>query len=95
MEERINCILKKLSNNSNALRTNEVVGYCFEQPEINKPFHMFAKPIDPTASVRMVVTSLVKEIEWLQSNNKIYRLEFKTLNSVYSLDIVSKDPNGS
>ena len=72
--------LTKLSNNKNALRTSDVVGACFNLPEIDKPFRIFGAGIE--FGNRMVTTSPVKSIEIIDDV-----IRFNTLNSTYSLKV--------
>jgi hypothetical protein len=72
-----------LSNKENALRTNEVVGACYELSEINKSFTIFGAGIE--FGNRMVTTSPVQNIEFLDDF-----VRFNTLNSSYQLEITER-----
>lgn len=78
MQEQILVKMTKLSDNQNALRTNEIEGFCFELPQVGQPFVMYGEGIE--FGTRIVSTSLVQEV----ADNK-----FKTLNSQYQLDVLS------
>ena len=76
--------LTKMSKNENALRTEEVDGYCVDLPEMKQSFRMLADPLDPKMDVRKVYTSDVQAYS-IKSSSVI---EFWTLNSKYRLDIL-------
>lgn len=91
MEINTLCILKKLSTNPNELRTNTVDGYFLHAPKVGEQFTMFADPLEnPTANFRIVQTSLIREIEWIEVGaQRNSACLFKTLNSEYRLDILA------
>lgn len=72
--------LTKLSDNKNNLRTNEIIGECFDLPTEGKCFTLFGEGIE--FGTRVVQTSLVQSVE--RTDNVV---RFKTLNSSYQLDI--------
>ena len=82
MDNMIEVKLTKVSINSNALRTNEVLGKCDLLPELGKPFVIYAEGIE--FGIRMVTTSLVQEITETGS-----QIVFKTLNSEYKLERIA------
>ncbi len=62
-------------------------GWFTRLPEIGDSFFIEGQPLDPTADVRRVNTSLVQDI--LSDTTSIMgtrRIEFKTLNSVYFVE---------
>lgn len=67
--------LTKVSSNTNALRTNEIIGTCAALPEVGFHFVMYSDGIE--FGTRIVQTSLVQEI-----NGDL----FKTENSEYKLE---------
>lgn len=75
--------LTKLSDNKNAIRTNDVVRACFNLPELNKSFTMFGAGIE--FGHRMVTTSPVQNIEFLDDV-----VRFNTMNSSYQLEITER-----
>lgn len=72
----------KISNNENALRTNEISGICFSMPKVGEQFRIFSEGID--FGTRVVTTSLVQEIF---EGGKF----FKTLNSEYQLEVIDNN----
>jgi hypothetical protein len=77
----INIKLTKISANTNNLRTNQVIGKCFELPKNGEVFVMYAEGLE--YGTRMVSTSLVQEV---------HEKGFKTQNSEYALEVLSEEP---
>ncbi len=91
-------ILKRLDGkNPSALRTPEVEGTYYYPPEVGRTFHMYAKPLNPEATLRVVTTSEVQEVNRLEATvsgkDQWVRYEFKTQNSVYSLRVLGLGSN--
>ncbi len=76
--------IKKISNNENAMRTNEIEGISKDLPKIGQVFMLIGEGLE--FGHRLFNTSEIKEvIELNQSKYKII-----TLNSVYEIDIINK-----
>lgn len=71
-----------LSGNSCSLRTAEVVGIARCLPKPGVSFSLLARPLNPEADVRLVMTSRVVEVEELEHD--VYN--FRTINSCYRLE---------
>ncbi len=77
--------LRKVSSTHSNLRTDEVYGHAAALPIVGEPFVMFADPIDPTAAVRIVKTSLVRLTTTTDIGFTTYY--FETENSKYALTL--------
>jgi len=74
--------LTKLSDNKNALRTNNIEGDYSNAPSVGKSFTIFGEPLTKEADVRIITTSMVEEI----SAEEDHSITFRTLNSLYRLE---------
>lgn len=79
--------LTKISDNSNGLRSNGVVGYFHAPPMIGFNFWMFAESLTPGMDHREIRTSLIENVS--EENGSLI---FKTANSVYMLEIFEEEP---
>ena len=79
--------LKKLSNNENKLRTNEVIGGSNVMPAVGEPFEIVGKPLEISEGMRVVCTSLVVSIE--KTDNPQVQI-IHTLNSVYEITLLQE-----
>lgn len=75
-------ILIKISNNDNALRTDSMEGEFEFFPKIGTSFRIFGESLTADGDIRIVTTSVVKNVEQIEN---IYR--FQTLNSTYKLEV--------
>ena len=73
--------LEKISDNDNALRTNDIEGNFAILPQVGKRFVIIGEPLEAGYGVRVVSTSPVQEIN-IEGNGAIV---FRTLNSIYRL----------
>lgn len=80
------CKLTKLSDNPNALRTNEVIGNFEDKPKVGEGFFMTAEALTPGMDWREVWTSRVTKIV---SDNE-QETVFHTLNSTYKVEYLDK-----
>ena len=78
--------LTKLSDNENDLRDNEIIGVADSLPEEGQPFIMTAPPRDINIGMRFINTSIVDRID----NKSENIIEFKTMNSLYRIDILKR-----
>lgn len=80
--------LTKLSDNINALRTNEVFGAFTEKPELGQSFVLTGESLEDKSPgmARRVWTSLVETIEIVDETEIV----FKTLNSQYKLSEIKR-----
>lgn len=76
--------LTRLESNHQKLRTDEVVGYTHELPELNQVFQMTAPPLSE-GLVRIIHTTPVLVLE-RKPDGKTYL--FTTRNSKYKLEIL-------
>lgn len=76
--------LTKIESIHNNLRTNEVIGYCWNLPTVGERFMIWEEPKFENVVIREVITTTIKEVE--QIYEKIW--EFKTQNSTYYLELV-------
>lgn len=74
--------LTKISDNSNDLRSNGIVGYFHAPPTVGFNFLMFSESLTPGMDHREIRTSLIESV--FEENGS---LVFKTANSVYMLEI--------
>jgi len=79
--------LKKINSNHNNLRTDTVEGHIDFLPEVNLPFMIKAEPIDPNADIRLVWTTPVKSVQYIDSNTIV----FETKNSTYEIELLNSD----
>lgn len=79
--------LTKLSNNVNALRTNEVIGKADNLPVIGESFVMTSKPLDPNAAIRLIRTSPVK---YISGNMNPDHYIIHTENSTYLIEVLGE-----
>lgn len=75
-------VLRKISTNLNALRTDEVRGIFFCPPCPSLRFTLFGRAIDPRQKTRVVSTSMVRYAELTE-----FGFRFETLNSTYELHV--------
>lgn len=78
--------LSKLSDNTNEMRTNDVVGQTFDLPEIGSTFLLFGESLenkDPSA-IRLIRTSRIEAV----TTNPTGSFTFRTLNSEYKLELL-------
>lgn len=75
-------ILKRVMSSHNNLRTPEVKGFITEKPAINKEILLFAEPINPQASGRMIRTTKIKNIRSV--SDKVILCD--TRNSTYEIE---------
>lgn len=68
------------------LRSVAIVGIYKDAPTPGEPFYFYSEPLTEGAHVRIIATSLVKEVE---INND--GMTFKTLNSTYTLTNIKED----
>jgi hypothetical protein len=61
-------------------RTNDVEGICNDPPEVGEFFTMFGDALDPTKSIRRIVTTEVLEVTEDPDGK---HLKFSTINSDY------------
>jgi hypothetical protein len=78
--------LTKLSDNSNALRSNPVVGRFYGPPTVGYNFTIYSEPLTPGKDFREVGTSLIKSVTTERGV-----LIFQTENSTYMLEIFEDD----
>jgi hypothetical protein len=71
--------IKKIESTHDNLRTDEVEGDALFPPQEGQRFVMYAEPIVPLASFRMVTTSRVTDV---------YATHFKTLHSTYAYEVI-------
>ena len=71
-------VLRKMSDNTNALRTPKVEGVLVGIPTVGSTIRILAHPLDPEAEVRIVETSVVRRIEGdtYYTQNSVYHLTF-------------------
>lgn len=82
--------LKKIESTHNNLRTNEIEGKTTHIPEVGHPFQIFGESLTEGNDFRCVTTTEVKESEY-KEDSRIFT--FKTLNSLYELEILDeRDP---
>lgn len=74
--------LTKISDNSGALRSNQIVGYFHAPPIIDTRFTLYAESLTPGMDHREISTSPIVSVAKEQG-----ALVFKTLNSAYMLEI--------
>ena len=60
-------LFKKIHNNHNRLRADEITGKWQREPKIGEQFVMFGKATDPRATGRLVNTSIVTELETIDN----------------------------
>ena len=72
------------NNLEGGLRTNEVVGICYELPTIGKSFLMHAESIEIKDGFRQVTTSRVKTVE---QNGNVFNIETES-NSKYTIEVL-------
>lgn len=77
----MNVILSKILGGSN-IRTDTVIGTCINYPEVGKVFECIAPPIVENSRARVISTSEIQKIEYVDDKYIIH-----TLNSIYELDI--------
>ena len=83
------CKLTRISTKPNdepnlaPLRTESVVGNYVNAPCPGEPFQITAEPLTEGATVRVVTTSVVVEVEKMN-----FGFRFKTQNSTYELETV-------
>lgn len=80
-------IIRKISDNENALRTSEMEGIFKDPPEKGKSFRIIGQAINQESYGRMIITSMVQEVEKLNNGWK-----FDTLNSTYVVEIIERKP---
>lgn len=85
--DQILCVLTKLSTNANNLRTNEVKGFCTEEPKIGEQFLMTADSLTPEANIRVVITSPIQKLAKKETVNSKVIYEIETLNSSYRVEL--------
>jgi hypothetical protein len=56
-------LFKKIKNDHERLRDDEIIGHWQNNPQVGEQFVMYAKPKDPSASLRCVNTSNVVKID--------------------------------
>jgi transcription-repair coupling factor (superfamily II helicase) len=76
--------LTKIESNHNNLRTNSIEGECKTFPEVNSGLVILADPLEKGMDVRIVNTSIIKEIRTIGVNDFM----LKTLNSLYRLEVL-------
>lgn len=74
--------LTKISDNSNALRTNGVVGFFSCEPMVDCYFTLYSESLTPGEEHRVISTSLVTSVDRDGSG-----IIFRTLYSTYLLEI--------
>ncbi len=79
-------ILTKLSDNENALRTPHVRGFAPAAPVVGQSFNMWSEALEAEGGVRYIRTSPVQEIT---------DTGFRTLNTLYRLDVLADEMVGS
>jgi hypothetical protein len=77
--------LSKIVSTHSILRTNTVEGKISLVPIVGKTFAMMAKSIDPDGWFRHVETTIIQSIEEINET----KIQFKTLNSTYELELIS------
>lgn len=75
-------IIRKKSNNVNALRTNEMKGNFVNPPAVGEGFSIYGAPL-VEGNVRMILTSPVTEVH---ETTEGYL--FRTENSTYELELI-------
>ena len=83
LEKIYNCKLTRISSNHDAVRTDEVIGWCEELPVEGKPFHMQGPPLY-SGDLRDVETTTIvstKATNWGE-------VEFHTANSHYKFELL-------
>lgn len=82
--------LTRVASSHRNLRTDFVVGECFNLPRVGSCFFMWGPPLDPTAgSERQVETTPVKTVTGLFNG----ATRFTTQNSTYDLEILDAEPD--
>ncbi len=87
---RYNVRFKKIKNDHNKLRDDEIVGWTNDLPEIGKPFVMLAPPRDDVnASFRGVNTSPVTSVALIEEDGEVVGSIFNTASgSTYQVDLL-------
>lgn len=80
-------ILKKLSQNDNALRTPVVKGFSSRLPKVGESFSLFSEPINPNAAFRQTCTSEIMAMSVIPRNGHYFKLTIYTENSIYLLTL--------
>jgi len=79
------CKLTRVRSVHANLRTREAEGICNNPPEVGVEFEMLADALTPGASVRMIKTSEVLEVE---EDPDEKHLKFSTVNSDYTWEVI-------
>ena len=92
---KTNVKLNKLSDNPNALRTNEILGYTFQELrdlQAGDTFCMFSDSYDgDTGKVRTITTSKIKRVTVLTEKPALNTLILVTQNSTYQIEELPKE----
>jgi hypothetical protein len=83
-------ILKRIQSNHNKLRTDEVIGVCYESPKVGDSFIMYAESLELKGGTRVVYTTPVLSVVWdpPDGSQRVIGCTFTTQNSTYHLDMV-------
>lgn len=77
-------LFKKIRSNHSRLRSEEVIGYCYEVPSEWKNFILFSDPFTKGDGVRQVNTSIIVSVK-----QELKKYTLTTMNgSVYSVEIL-------
>lgn len=87
----IDVILTRILSTHQNVRTREVEGITNQLPEVGQIFNLVGEPLDEKTSVRVIVTSPVKEVRHHPEEGS---MEFWTENSHYGLQILDMDTEG-
>ena len=83
--------LTKLSDNKNALRTNEIEGKFEHLPKVGQSFTIIGEPLKKGMLCRLVMTTAVEEL--LNPEYGVYILN--TVNSTYRLEVDENELEGT
>lgn len=79
--------LRKISNNHNALHTDEVVGEILQLPEKGMPIILYAESLDPTKDIRMIATTPIIEIA---RDKEVFHIATKNSRYILTIDIMEQ-----
>jgi hypothetical protein len=86
---RLNVLFKKIKNDHQRLRDDEIRGWANDLPEVGKPFQMLGPPKDPNADLRCVTTSPVTSVALLEEDGEVVGAIFNTESgSTYQVKIL-------
>jgi hypothetical protein len=77
-------------SNHNNLRTDEVIGVCFDSPKVGESFVMYAESLELKDATRVIYTTAILSVVWdpPDGSQRGVGCIFTTQNSTYHLDMV-------